>query len=127
MSPVTLTDWECLSPSASSIGCSGAARLGRDGDDVDLDGGRDRDRPIEWSVLLVGLDEPLGVRLTDASNGEVHADALEAIRRGGASHSFDRNLQALDWHAPLLCVLLDQCDLVGGDAGQECLTVGQGV
>src|SRR3989442_263463 len=87
MSPVTLTDWECLSPGASSIGCSGAARLGRDGDDVDLDGGRDRDRPIERSALPVGLDEPLGVRLTDASNGEVHADALEAIRRAGAPHS----------------------------------------
>src|SRR5262249_7850543 len=100
--------------------------LRRDGDDVDLDLGRDRDRAVEGSASLIDRHQVFGLSLGHTGDLERHVHRL-VVRDGGLARTLDGHAHARDGDAGLARVHLDQRHAARGDRGEERLAVGQGV
>src|SRR5262245_15138143 len=93
------------------------------GDDLNLDLGRARDRAVERSTSSVRRDELFGLRLADAGDLERHRHVGEPVRLCRGARALDRDADTGHRDARVLGVSLDQRDAAGGDAREKRLAI----
>src|SRR5207245_905040 len=89
------------------------------GFDRHVDRGRDRDRFVERSMILVVLDEIDRLRSAGARKPEKHVDALKHGGVAAMTDGFDVDLDLLEAHVRVARPALHQQHAARGDARQE--------